>query len=112
MPSPPSSWPPRAIRPLCALSCAVLALWALSGGAAAMSNPNIPPPGSSENFQLGYIHGCRNGYAYGGRDGFQAEHPKDERLYAGNNDYRAGWDLGMHTCYEYELAHPHGPIRP
>jgi hypothetical protein len=96
----------RAILP--ALALALLAY----GAALATTNPNIPPPGSSDDFTLGYVQGCRNGYAYGGRDGFQADHPKDERLYAANSEYRAGWDLGMHNCYEYELAHPRGPIRP
>lgn len=85
----------------------------LAGWGGDIVNPNVPPQGSSNSFQLGYRQGCVTGYRDAGRDGFQALYVKDERLYAGDQDYRAGWDAGHKSCYEYESDHPHaGGIRP
>jgi hypothetical protein len=86
------------------LAAAILAL--LAGPAAALTNPEIPPPGSGD-FDIGYVHGCKTGYADAGRYGFQTLSYRDERLYASSADYRAGWDQGRHACYEFEISRPH-----
>jgi hypothetical protein len=77
----------------------------LDGGAGAMSNPNMPPPGN-DAFQIGYHQGCVTGYGDAGRPGYEASYVKDAQRYAGDADYRAGWDAGHMACYEYENDHP------
>ena len=89
----------------------ILLALAISGPAAAVTDPDRPPPGSSHDFEIGYMHGCANGYSDAGRDGYQTEHPRDDSLYAASLDYRRGFELGEKTCYEYERAHPHLRIR-
>lgn len=81
----------------------------LAGSAAACTpglvNPQIPPPGSSA-LQDGYLAGCPSGFTDAGRDGYQQDYRKDAARYAGDADYRQGWDQGHGACYEEEKRHP------
>ncbi len=81
----------------------------LAGAAAACTpgliNPQIPPAGSSE-LQEGYLAGCPSGFTDAGRDGYQQAYRKDAARYAGDADYRQGWDQGHGACYEEEKRHP------
>jgi hypothetical protein len=88
------------------MAAILLPLLLASSGGHAMSNPNVAPAGSSESFEVGYRQGCLTGKHDGGREGFETSYVKDDRLYASDADYRAGWNLGHQTCYDYEIAHP------
>ncbi len=75
------------------------------GCTSGMVNPQIPPPGSVA-FQDGYLAGCPSGFTDAGRDGYQQAYRKDDVRYAGDADYRQGWDQGHAACYEEEKRHP------
>lgn len=75
------------------------------GCTSGMVNPQIPPPGSLA-FQDGYLAGCPSGFTDAGRDGYQQDYRKDAARYAGDTDYRLGWDQGHGACYEEEKRHP------
>ena len=68
-------------------------------------NPKIPPSGTPA-FRDGYLAGCPSGFTDAGRDGYQQDLRKDAARYAGEADYRQGWDQGHEACYEEEKRHP------
>ena len=83
-----------------------LAAWLSPALAGALVNPQLPPPGRSDAFNLGYVDGCRTGFQDAGRDGYQLAGHRDERLYATVPDYKAGYDQAYAACYEEQQRNP------
>jgi hypothetical protein len=69
-------------------------------------NPRMPPPGGTENFNVGYIQGCNSGFDDADWEGWQARYFRDTALFAQDAGYRMGWQQGYGSCYQYGLAHP------
>ena len=86
---------------LLALACG-LGLW-LAGSAA---DAQSPPPGKSDAFNDGFVHGCSTGFQDAGRDGMQQAGRKDVGRYMHDADYKSGWDYGYNACFEEEKRHP------
>ena len=77
----------------------------LAACAANLMNPQVPPPGPP-SYQEGYLDGCRSGFAVAPRVGTETDYQKDEARYAGDVEYRRGWETGLNACYEEEQRHP------
>jgi len=92
-------------RRLTLLSIALGAAAAL-GACTPVANPRVPPPGSPPMFAMAYLNGCRQGAADANPTGVLALSPRDPKLYAGNPEYKQGWDQGHAACYEDELRAP------
>ena len=82
-----------------------LPVLALSGLLAACGT--YAPEGSTPQFAHAYTNGCQNGYEQGGRTNHTAEE-RDELLYAGNPEYRHGWDAGFQECFTRAISNPYG----
>jgi len=83
-----------------------LAAWSSIGVAAALVNPQLPPPGKSDVFNTGYVDGCRTGFQDAGRDGYQLAGHRDDGLYAQGGDYKAGYDQAYAACFEEQKRNP------
>ncbi len=79
-----------------------LGFWAAGSAVDAQS----PPPGMTEAFNDGFVHGCSTGFQDAGRDGYQQSGRKDVERYLHDAGYRAGWDQGYNACLEEEKRHP------
>lgn len=95
----------RLSRPRSRMVILVALAGAAVGCGPGRGNPQIPPPGPPA-FQDGYLAGCPSGFTDAGRDGYQQSYRKDLPRYAGEADYRQGWDQGHAACYEEEKRHP------
>jgi hypothetical protein len=83
---------------------ALAALAACQGGPGAA--PWSPPAGQSQAFNDGYVQGCLTGYMDAERDGTVIEQLRDEKRYATDADYRAGFEQAHTACYEEEKRRP------
>lgn len=79
---------------------------ALAGCDGTLTNPQVPPPGSSRAFKDGYVDGCTSGFSDAGRDGYQTEGRKDVKRFAADAQYREGFKSGYAACFEEEKRHP------
>ncbi|HLI13706.1 MAG TPA: hypothetical protein VKY65_19095 [Alphaproteobacteria bacterium] len=71
-----------------------------------VTNPRVPPSGSSAAFKSGYLDGCWTGYADAGRETYQLDLRKDARRFADDPDYRAGFQRGEAACFADEKRTP------
>lgn len=73
---------------------------------AGLSNPALPPPGSSAGFRDGYAQGCLTGFQDARRAGYEQAGRKDVARYLRDADYKAGFDAAYRACYEEQIRNP------
>lgn len=93
----------RILAPVVAALSVALPLLAF---AADLTNPALPPSGSSPAFREGYVDGCLTGFQDAGRDGYQQAGRKDVARYLREADYKAGFDAAHRACYEEQIRNP------
>ena len=60
-------------------------------------------PGKSRSYQQAYLFGCMDGESAAGNP---RTVQRNDRRYAGDPDYAAGWDDGQKACYEAFMRTP------
>src|SRR5579872_121121 len=74
------------------------------GGAGGMTNPRVPPPGSSD-YQAAYLVGCDSGYADAGWAGWENKYSRDPGAFQSSAEYHKGWVDGYRACFKYADLH-------